>query len=298
MSPANTLIQNQASVTYEEGGQEKTSVSNIAAFNVLEVVDHNIITNHPNGVSGTSPDIDKVLSFILRNTGNGTDKYSLALTQDAADDFNAINPKIYLDADGDGLFDIATDALYSPGVNDPEIPMGGDVEIFIVSDLPTGQAQDDRANLTISATSSVGTGPVGTLFPAAGDGGVDAVLGAAGGFDDADSFYFVSSLSVDVKKSQSILSPTGGSQTTKGSIITYTLDIEITGTGVLNTSILEDVIPTGTTYVPGSLVFDSVPMTDADDVDAGEFDGSKIKIDLGNLSAPQTAQVVFKVEVQ
>ena len=298
MSPANTLIENQASVTYLEAGKEVTALSNIVSFNVLEIVDHSIITNHSNGVQGTSPGLNEVLSFTLKNTGNGTDKYLLSLSQDTADDFNAINPKIYLDKDGDGLFDVTVDEIYSPGVNDPELPLGGDIEVFIVSDLPGGLAQDDKANLTISATSSVGTGLMGTLFPGAGDDGIDAVLGASGGFAESISFYFVSSMTIEVKKSQSIISPTGGAQATKGSIITYSLAVEITGTGVYSASTLEDAIPAGTTYVPGSLVFEATAMTDAADADAGEFDGSKVKINLGNLNAPQTVQVVFKVEVQ
>ena len=301
VSPANTLIENQVSVSYEIGEELLTTDSNTVSFRVLEVLDHTLVTNHPSGVPGKSPDTDKVLSFTLTNTGNGTDAYSLTTQQLTTDEFDAINLKTYIDQDGDGVFDSAADTLYVPGTNDPSLAMGDSVDLFIVSDLPGSLNQSDKAQIILEATSLEGTGALGELvagITGVGDGGVDAVFGAADGDAEDQSFYIVESFLVEVIKSQSIVDPTGGSQSTKDSIITYTLDAEFTGAGEASNSILEDIIPAGTVYVPGTIKLDGVVQTDISDTDKSHFDGSKIIINLGNVTAPSSHKVEFQVKVQ
>ncbi|WP_129338621.1 Ig-like domain-containing protein [Cellulomonas endophytica] len=59
-----------------------------------------------------------------------------------------------------------------------------------------------------------------------------------------------------------------------GDTLTYTVPVENIGLDVASDSRLFDAIPTGTTYVPGSLTIDGAPVTDAVDADTAFYDGS------------------------
>jgi len=298
VSPANTLIENQATATYEVEDSLLSVASNLVSFRVLEVINHTVVTNNPTGIAVTSPNTKRALSFTLTNTGNGTDQYTLSVQQPTSDDFDAIVPQIYIDQDNDGVFNADNDVLYTAGSNDPSLLMGASVNLFIVSDIPASRIEGDEAEITLVATSSAGTGTPGDLVAGGGDGGVDAVYGFAGGQAQDQSVYIVSEFSVAVDKSQSILDPTGGSKATKDSVITYTLDITISGAGTITDAALEDIIPVGTTYIAGSLTLDGVSKTDAADTDEANFDGSKVNFTLGSVTAPSSFQAVFRVRVQ
>lgn len=296
-TPANTLITNQVTVEYNVKGFGNSTVSNQATFRVLEVVDHSLVTNHPSGLSAQSPSSNKALSFSLSNLGNGNDSYQLSTSQSTTDDFDATNVRIYLDADDNGIFDLSSDTLYIFGSNNPTLAAGDSIVVFIVSDIPGSESDDNQAALSLLAQSSVGTGSPGDLFSGAGDGGVDAVLGAAGGTSQDSSFYKVSALSTNITKSQSVLDPQGGSKVITNSIITYTLNVEVAGSGSISNVMVRDTIPANSEYVTGSLTLNSVPLTDASDTDQGVFNGSEIQVSLGTVVSPTTTTVTFKVRI-
>ncbi len=295
--PANTLIQNQASASYTIGGSTNKIFSNLSSFHVLEVLDHTLVSNHPSGVLSLTPDSSKVLSFTLTNIGNGQDSYVLSPSQMGGDEFDPTNIRIYLDLDNNNIFNLAVDPLYIPGVNDPVLSIGGVQNIFIVSDIPSSLNSGDEGKVSLNASSNTGTGAVGTLISGGGDGGVDALIGSAQGSVDEESFYYISQTTVSVNKSQKILDPTGHNAPSKGAVITYTLDIELQGNGLIKNARLSDPIPSGTTYVPGSMELEGTILTDLLDLDAGNFDGTQVIFNLGNQNAPKTIQAKFKVEV-
>ncbi|RAR41548.1 isopeptide-forming domain-containing fimbrial protein, partial [Paenibacillus sp. MDMC362] len=89
-----------------------------------------------------------------------------------------------------------------------------------------------------------------------------------------------------------------------GDELTYEVNIKNAGGDVAANTVFEDAIPAGTEYVPGSMKMvsgtNAVDLTDADDTDAGHFDGSKVIIRLGDLrntnDLPDGITVQFKVK--
>ncbi|WP_156324088.1 isopeptide-forming domain-containing fimbrial protein, partial [Bacillus sp. JCM 19034] len=132
--------------------------------------------------------------------------------------------------------------------------------------------------------------------------GFDAVSSANG--DPAwgnliDDIFLGTEPCVAVEK---MVSPEG--EVFAGQELTYEVNVKNEGGDIAANTIFEDVIPEGTEYVPGSLKIIDGPNTsdltdDADD-DAGEFDGEKVIIDLGDLpntnDLPDGITVQFKVK--
>ena len=91
-----------------------------------------------------------------------------------------------------------------------------------------------------------------------------------------------------------------------GAVITYQLDVIMSGTGTAYAVTVTDPIPTYTTYVAGSMTLDEdgdgtavpVDLTDADDypADPGEFTGTAILVRLGDLTEG-TKRITFQVTI-
>lgn len=296
--PANTLIQNMVTVDYQVDGYTFTEDSNIASFYVDEIILFTLIANNAAGLLAASPQFKAAVSYTLTNQGNGTETFTLSESQSLADDFNSVNTKIYLDINNNNIYDDGVDVLYSVGSNDPTLLAGTSANFFIVSDIPGGLAASEEADISLIATSKTGAGPSGTIYPGAGDGGVDAVMGPQGGFVSAENKLIVTSALSQLTKTQTIVDPFGTSNAVKDAIITYALQLEITGSGTLTNIVIKDVIPAGTTYQVGSIELNGALLTDAVDGDAGRFDGSDVQVDLPSVAAPSTQLVKFSVKVQ
>ena len=68
--------------------------------------------------------------------------------------------------------------------------------------------------------------------------------------------------------------------------MTYRIAVDVSGSGTADALVVTDVIPADMTYVPGSIVLDGTPQTDADDpaVDGSDF----------NVSRTGTVSVFFR----
>ena len=78
-APAGTQIPNAATLTYSIGGRPATPVTAVAPVLVVaEVI--NVVLTWQDGtpVAVNSPDAAKALTFVLTNTGNGTEAFGLA----------------------------------------------------------------------------------------------------------------------------------------------------------------------------------------------------------------------------
>ena len=175
------------------------------------------------------------------------------------------------------------------------------VDVFLVNDIPGGLANGASGLSQLTVTSATGTGAPGTEFTGQGDGGVDAVIGTSGGEDLDTGEYLVSDVQVNILKAQVVADPFGGTQSIPGATITYTITVEVFGTGTATASAVRDLIPTFSTYVPASITLNAAPLTDAIDADAGEFDTSgapTVVVRLGDLTAVSGIQtVVFQVTI-
>lgn len=296
-TPANTIIQNTASVSYNVGVFNDTITSNTASFQVDELILFTLVSNNPSGVTVQTPHSQAVLSFSLSNLGNGSEGFSLGTTQLATDNFDATSVSIYLDANNNGIFEPSLDTLYLPGINDPTLASNSTLNIFVVGNIPASLNTSDESLIRLSASSLTGTGPVTSLYAGLGDGGVDALMGSQGGNIFTQNKYIVASILPALTKTQSILDPNGSNYPISNAIITYSLTLVVSGSGSLTNLHITDTIPSGTVYVNGSLKLGATSLSDSVDADAGFFDGSKVEVVIPTATAPSTYNFIFKVKI-
>ncbi len=300
---AGSTINNVAQARFVDGsGQTRQTQSNIASLRVDEVVEASLVADAAAGLSVESPAQNRVQGFSLSNPGNGPERYRLyAQAAVSGDDFDALNPRIYLD-DGDQVFDAARDILYVPGLNEPSLAADGRLKIFLLADIPAGQPNAAQALIRLDAEAlTVSTTPgqdaPGTVFAGQGEGGSDALAGLSGGAASASPRFLVQRVATRFDKSFTVLDRYGGSQPTQGAIITYTLALELSGSGTLPNVALDDPIPAGTSYRPGSLTLDGATLSDTQDADLGHFSGQAVHLQLGALSAPRQVLATFQVSI-
>lgn len=295
---AGTNIQNIASASYDTPGGPIEIQSNTNIVRVDELLNVTVNGTDPGDVLTTPGATANVQKFRVTNTGNGSEGYTLsAITANGGDDFDPGLVQIVID-DGDGVYEPGQDTVYTAGVNDPVLNPDESRTIFIITSTPAGVSNGDRAQVSLRAIAKTGSGPAGTVFAGAGQGGGDAVVGLTTADARGSGFLAVQTATVNLTKAASIVDPFGGSTAVPGSIITYTLTADVTGSGTLTNLAIADPIPAGSTYEAGTITLQATPLTDTADADAGNYNGTRIRVVLGNVAAGQTRVVTFKVKIQ
>ena len=301
--PAGTEIRNTATVSYELSGSAVSIDTNTTTLTVAERIDV-VVTRQSPQVLVQPGETNTAILFRVTNTGNGNEAFSLAIDSSVAgSDFNPVPaaPSIFFDTDGSG--DLNTgDVPYQPGVNDPQLAADASVDVFLVNNIPTGQANGDIGLTELTAASLTATGAPGTSLIGQGDAGAVAVLGLSGGDASETGEYVVANVQITVLKAQSVADPFGGSEPVPGATITYSVTVEVTSAGTATNAFVRDPVPQYTTYSPGTILLNGNPLTDAADGDDGELDSSgatpEVVVRLGNLEATDGAQVVeFQVTI-
>lgn len=287
---AGTTVQNRADIVYSLGGVDYNLSTNIDSFVVDQIVDIGISWQDNSAVEAGAGDNASVLTFLLTNQGNGDDNISLAYDHNTtSSSFIPLNPLIYIDSNANGIYDPTIDQIIS------NITLAADANatLFIVSDIPDSNLSAGSSSFdSISATSTTSANQ-----SADRQDEVDVVVRT--GTDEAEGEYRVRDYFLRSVKLSAVRSD--DNQTHTGSIITYTIDLSIGGNSAGRTIsgvVLEDVIPIGTVYQAGSLRLDGINLSDPADGDAGSYDGSKIRVDVGTLSGAIHKKVEFDVQVQ
>ena len=307
-TPAGTLIQSQAVVTYTQTGSEMTATSNTLSLAVNEVLDFTLTWQDVAAVPVYAGDPEVSLTFNLQNTGNGWETYNLTVISAlSGDDFDPLSPAIHFDTNGNGVFDPLLDDRYTEGANDPELAADEPLTIFLISDVPSDLTSGDRGLLKLAVGSTEGYGVPGTVVHGQGDGNTDAIIGPGGGFAKASGHLVLATVQVVLAKTAQatnaigLVMATGTVDTT--SVITYTIAVTVTGNGTARNIVITDPFPRGTIYRPGSLFLNDAPLTDATDSDVGlvltptqgQLEGG-ITIALGDMTAnTPTQQISFQV---
>ena len=296
---AGTTISNTASATYTDpGGNPQTVPSNQVDLRVDEILDVTVATADPGDIVVTPGSTNRVLSFTVTNNGNGSEAFRLTPNGGiGGDQFDPTVTSIVLDSNGDGVYTAGIDTVYTPGSNDPVLAPDASIKVFVLSTVPGGVSDLDRAFVDLTAAAVTGTGAPGTSFAGQGQGGGDAVVGTTGADGTDRGRYIVQNATVAFTKSQSVRDPFGGTKSVPGSIVTYTLVATISGTGTLTNLAMGDPVPANTTYQIGTITLQGAPLSDAADVDAGEFASNAIAVRLGSVAGGQTRTVTFKVRI-
>ena len=299
LTRAGVVINNTASASYDNAAGTTTTVaSNTVSLRVDELLDVAVTSTDAGDVGTTPGATGTVLTFRISNTGNGEERFRLTANGAiGGDDFDPATTSVFLDTNGNGVYDPAVDLAYVAGSNDPLIAAESAVTAFIVTQTPTNVADGARGLVSLSAAAVTGTGAPGTVFAGLGTGGGDAVVGASTADRNATGTLRVSAATVDFVKSALVTDQFGGTKAVPGATISYTLVARTTGSGTLLNLRVGDTVPDGTTYVPGTITLDGAALTDAADGDAGSFAANRIAVGLGAVPGGVTRTVGFKVKI-
>jgi len=288
-------ISNTANVDYVVAGSSATA-SDSVSFRVDEKLDLNVSWQDAANVVVATPDSNQVLTYLLSNTGNGNDSYTLTVQNTlGGDQFNPVFVDIYLDTNGNGMFNPGADTLYNPGFNDPSLAADASLTIFVRNNIPGGLVVGNLGNSQLIATSNTGSGAPGTAFPGAGDSGSTAVVGTSGGSGNDIGTYEVANATVNLVKSVVITDPFGGNQPVTGATLTYSIDVTVTGPGTATSIVITDPLPANTTYTAGTLTLNAAVLTDVVDADAGDVSGTTpntVTVNLGDLTPASPVQTI------
>lgn len=293
---AGSLIENTATVTYQQGSAVTTIDSNTVTIKVDELLD--VAVSSLDGGTVPLSSGGAVLRFQVENTGNGPEAWKIeidpALT---GDDFDPTVVSLAWDSDNDGIYNPASDTPITAGSATPVLAPDARGTVFVVAGWSTPPADGALANLRLTATAMTGTGPAGTVFAGQGEGGTDAVVGARNSTGNALGGLVARAAAVTLAKSATIADPFGGTEAVPGSTVTYSLVATVTGTGTVSDLVIADTIPTGTSYRPASLRLDGASLTDAAGDDAGTASATSISVNLGSVAGGTARTVTFQVEI-
>ncbi|MHC9418373.1 hypothetical protein ACYZX9_07240 [Sphingomonas citri] len=219
------------------------------------------------------------VAFTVTNSGNAPAPYDLTATVDLGASVTAIVP----DVDGNGRYDPAIDQ----GEAMVTLAAGASARVFV---LIAGAA--NGATVAATATAHAGSGAAGTLLPAAGPAGTDAVVGTNGAHTSATSRLTADTAAARLDKAQSVVAPDGSARAMVGSIVTYTLVARFAR--ACPAVEVSDVVPEGTRFVAGSMTLDDRPLSDGADGDVAQLDGSTVRVALGDMPAGTTRTIRFK----
>ena len=287
---AGTAIQNSAQIHYSVGGIDQNLTSNTDSFVVDKIVDLDLSWQDGAAVEVSAGEQSRILTFLLSNLGNGEDRFHLGYEHNTTNSqFVPLpTPSIYQDSNGNGIFDPGTDIQ----VSDLNLTADGNVTLFVVSDIPINAQAGDLSHDGILAVSQ--------SHPTAGadrQTEIDTVVRAQ--HDRDQGLYRIFDYWLESHKSAVVHSDDNLTHT--GTRITYTIDLSIGGNATGRTIdhvLMRDSMPAGTAYLAGSLKLDGVSLTDAADGDKGHYDGSRVTVDIGQLSGTVHQVVSFDVQVQ
>jgi len=311
-TPAGTTVSNQALLNFEIAGTPQQTLSNNNAVTVQELINVTAIWQDAANITTASPALEQVLTYRVRNTGNGIESFTLGInnTPPGSDDFNPSNPRIHLDGNGNIRYDgPLLDPLYIPGSNNPQLDANGNdsIVLFVLNDIPAGldNSETGDSRLTVqSATAGAAGSVAGTLLSGLGDSGVDAVVGNSSALASATGSYQVVNVAPDVSitKSAEVISDNQSCNSAPcdpvpGATIRYTLQVDVSGTGTVENLAITDSIPANTRYTPSSITLDSTPLTDTRGDDPGSFSNNLVSVDLGNTSGPENFVITLDVTI-
>ncbi len=265
-APAGTLVLNTASATFTAGGSPQQVQSNTVITSIGRLV--NVANTAASAVSGTLDGTTPgyVYSFTVTNTGNANDRFSL----DAAFiNLNAPVTAIWVDTDGDRHLDPAIDRQLDAADETVVLAAGESVRLLVTA--------ASAGDMQLTAT-SLNDDPAAVVWHRSAVADV-----AADNSGTRSSLQLIKSQTVDTR---------GADAPGVGSIITYTLQAELPAAEQATHVRINDTIPQGTTYVPGSLSLDGAALTDDASDDAGAYDAAAQAISVavpGTSHPPENA---------
>jgi uncharacterized repeat protein (TIGR01451 family) len=315
---AGTLISNSAVLQCDLCGPGG-STSNVASFVVDNKV--NVVVAETDGAATPviAGQTAAVAAFTVTNQGNAVQDFALAAANIASgatlfggiDNFDTSACIVRVESGLTPGFDPTDSAAFID-----ELDPDSSRTAYVVCNVPAGVIAADLAIVSLTAMVLEGGAPGVPGAPLAQDTGADdpasvqVVFADAAGSDDAArdgrhsarDAYRVGALLTLTKSVTNVQDPFGcsaasGCRIVPGAILTYRIDVIVGGSGTLDDLVLSDPIPANMSYLPGSLVVDGTPHSDAADSDEADFGitaPNTVTVSPGNVSAPLTSWFSFR----
>ena len=285
---AGKKITNQAKIDVNIGGINYTLSSNEDSFVVDQIVDVNLKWQDVKPIDVATAEKQRVLTFILKNEGNGKESISLSNEHNTTSAFMPENRKIYIDKNGDAVFGKEDELISKVELNADE-----GATLFIVSDIPDANlTADDKAYEILKAKS----GKTDTTTKDRPNS-VDIVVRKD---EDSDSgIYIVRDYFLRSVKSKEIIS--GDKIAHTGSIIRYKIELSIGGKNegkIIKDIDFKDVISSDSQYLPDSLKLNDVALSDKVDNDNGYIKDGTVFVHIDKIEADNKAVITFDVKIK
>jgi uncharacterized repeat protein (TIGR01451 family) len=276
---AGTVIGNQSTATFTDASSVSRSVTSNAVRTIVQQVAALSLTSDGSKTAGAGSAVN--FPHTLTNTGNGSDTFTFAMTNQAGDNFDLTGLAIFIDADGNGVADNTT-----PITSTGAIASGGLFRFVVSGIVPSAATSAQTGVMRVTATS---------LFT----GGVNAF--------NTDTTVVTGNAIVSITKaiSQSSGNPGSGPYT-------YTISYTNTGNAAATAVGITDLIPAGLTYVAdsgrwnvtGSTVLTDLSASDAQGTapntvtyDFGVTVGNRVTAVISQITSGQSGTITFQVTV-
>ncbi len=323
-----TSITNTATVNYAVGGVAQAAINANNSFTVDRRVNLTV-AEVGNATTSVAPgQTARVTTFTVTNTSNAALDLGLSVVQQAGgaathggtDNFDVTAPTMYVDTNANGTYDAGTDTAVTYL---DEIAADGIRTVFIVANIPAGQANGSVADVALLAQArEAGTagaqGAVVTQTVGANTAGVDTVFGDGTGTNDAnrdgqhsdDDDYTVAAPVLTVTKQSRVVSDpfnlTTNPKLIPGATVEYCIIVtNAAGAAAADSVAISDPIPAETTYDSGYGIFQSGTYTgtvptgtcNLDGAAGGSFAAGTVNGSLGTLAAGTTRTIYFRVTI-
>ena len=315
---AGTAITNQATINYAVGGvTQPAQASNVSSFVVDRKINVTVAVVGSANTSVVPGATSQVTTYTVTNNSNATMDYALSALNKTGgtgpfggtDDFDVTNLRIYVDSNGNGVYDPGVDTV----TYIDELAPDASKTVFVVVDVPSGRTNNDLAVVSLTATAADGgtPGSLGTTSVqttgADTPGSIDTVFADVAGDTDAArdgkhsaaGAYKVVTATLTVVKTSAVFSDpynnTTNPKAIPGARVRYTIVVTNSGGASATGIVLTDTMPTNTTYVASSITLNSTAQTDAVDGDSGSFSSNVVTVAVGVVATSGTATVTFDV---
>ena len=285
---AGKQINNKATINVNIGGTTYNIHSNVDKFVVDQIVDINLKWQDDKAIDVAASEKQRVLTFILKNEGNGKDNINLFNEHNKTSAFTPENRKIYIDKNGDGIFSKEDELASKVELNADQSAI-----LFIVSDIPDANLTAKEKAYEILEAKSTKKGS--TKKDRANS--VDIVVRKSE--DNDTGIYIVRDYFLQSIKSKKVIS--GDKKAHTGSTIEYKIELSIGGENkdkVIKNIDLKDLISSDSQYIPNSLKLNGVNLSDKIDNDNGYIKDSTVFVHIDKIEGSNIATITFDVKIK
>jgi hypothetical protein len=253
---AGVTITNQATVNYSVGTVAQTPVLGTPVTFMVDRVIYVTVTKQSDVTSAPSSTY-QAIQFLVTNGSNTAMRFALSTATTSTLTLN--NPNIYLDNNGNGLYD-AGDTLYADASTFGDIASGATMTVLVVGDIPAAATNAEYADYDLLAT-AVDAGTLTTSVQTAGTKAANlntvmTIFGDAAGSATGDTLhngqhsargrFTVTAAGLTVNKTATVYSdPISGTTNPKaipGAVVTYMVTVTNAagGANATNVAITDD----------------------------------------------------------